>query len=66
MKTISRIIIFTISIIITLPASAQDTVNCKTVFPSGIFADPGTFISPKKFGLMGSSGIKPANSQTLM
>jgi len=41
MKTISRIIVFTISIIIISKASAQDTVSYKTVFPSGVFVSYG-------------------------
>jgi len=41
MKTRSRIIISTISLIITLQTPAQDTINHKTVFPSGIFLGYG-------------------------
>jgi hypothetical protein len=41
MKTISRIITFTISLFIISHVSAQDTVNYKTIFPSGIFAGYG-------------------------
>ncbi len=41
MKTISRIIIAVISLMIISQASAQDTINYKTVFPSGIFVGYG-------------------------
>ena len=41
MKTISRIIVHTILLIIISQASAQDTINYKTVFPSGIFVGYG-------------------------
>ena len=41
MKTISRIIIFTISLIIISQTSAQNMVNYKTVFPTGIFVGCG-------------------------
>ncbi len=41
MKTKSRIIIFAILFIITLQTNAQDTVNHKTVFPTGIFIGYG-------------------------
>jgi len=40
-KTRSRIIISIISLIITLQTPAQDTINHKTVFPSGIFLGYG-------------------------
>lgn len=41
MKTRSRIIISAISLIITLQTPAQDSLNYKTVFPSGIFLGYG-------------------------
>ena len=41
MKTKPRNIIFAISLIITLQAPAQDTLNYKTIFPSGIFLGYG-------------------------
>jgi hypothetical protein len=40
-KTKPRIIIFAISLIIILQAPAQDTLNYKTVFPTGIFCGYG-------------------------
>jgi hypothetical protein len=41
MKIISRIIVHTILLIIISQASAQDTINYKTVFPAGIFVGYG-------------------------
>jgi hypothetical protein len=41
MKTVLTLIVFTASIIITSPASAQDTVDNETVLPSGIFVGYG-------------------------
>lgn len=41
MKTRSRIIISAISLIITLQTPAQDSLNYKTVYPSGIFLKYG-------------------------
>ncbi len=41
MKTLSGIIVITISLIITSQVLAQDTVNNKNIFPSGIFVGYG-------------------------